>query len=354
MNVKSVILIAAALLFAGGTAFVASRMMSPAKPAQMAAPKEQPSKKVLVAKGNLPAGTFIREEDVSWQKWPTDGVNEVYLLEGQADIGSIVGAVVRKGIVAGEPITEAQIARPGDRGFLAAVLTPGMRAISIDVNEPSSVAGLIFPGDRVDVLLNMEFVIEEISSSGETKDSKYRPKTAETVLENVRLLATDRNLNDIEGEPKKLNTVTVELTPKQAEMIKVATSMGQLSLSLRGLANPETGQAGPAVASADSTTSPQASFIAPKGAETPGSVTEPGAEHSAGNASADMMDTDEPPMRGETFTFDTEVSRPMQELMNPQDLQVIQVVRGSSGSLSIENVVPAQSADEEQKSSQSN
>lgn len=354
MNVKSVILIAAALLFAGGTAFVASRMMNPAKPAQMAAPKEQPSKKVMVAKGNLPAGTFIREEDVSWQKWPTDGVNEVYLLEGQTDIGSVVGAVVRKGIVAGEPITEAQIARPGDRGFLAAVLTPGMRAISIDVNEPSSVAGLVFPGDRVDILLNMQFTIEEIGSNGETKDSKYRPQTSETVLENVRLLATDRNLNDIEGDPKKLNTVTIELTPKQAEMVKVAASMGQLSLSLRGLANPENQQSGPAVASAESTTTAQASFIAPKGAETPGSVTEPSAQPAEGQASTDSVDTDEPPMRGETFTFDTEVSRPMQELMNPQDLQVIQVVRGSSGSLTIENYVPAQSADEEQKSSQSN
>lgn len=353
MNVKSVILIAAALLFAGGTAFVASRMMNPAKPDQIAAPKEQPAKKVLVAKGNLPAGTFIREEDVSWQKWPTDGVNEVYLVDGQTDISSIVGAVVRKGIVAGEPITEAQIARPGDRGFLAAVLTPGMRAISIDVNEPSSVAGLIFPGDRVDILLNMQFVIKTIGASGSEETSDYKPQTSETVLENVRLLATDRNLNDIEGEPKKLNTVTVELTPKQAEMVRVAASMGQLSLSLRGLAQPENGQSGTAVASAETpATTAQASLFAQKGAETPGSVTEPGTQQSGGNANADLAGSDEPPMRGETFTFDTEVSRPMQELMNP-DLDAIQVVRGSSGGLSIETFVPAQSTDDQQ-SSQSN
>src|SRR5262245_51930829 len=120
MNVKSVILIGAALLFAGGTAFVASRLMSH-KPAQQAQVKEDAAKKVLVAKGNLPAGTFIKEEDVSWQKWPSDGINDNYLLEGQSDINNIVGAVVRKGIVAGEPITESKVARPGDRGFLAAV-----------------------------------------------------------------------------------------------------------------------------------------------------------------------------------------------------------------------------------------
>src|SRR5919108_2111806 len=194
MNVKSVILIVAALLFAGGTAFVASRLMSTPQPT-VAKPKEEPAKKVLVAKGNLPAGTFIKEEDLSWQKWPTDGVNENYLLEGQSDMDTVVGAVVRKGIVAGEPITEGQIARPGDRGFLAAVLTPGMRAISIDVNEPSSVAGLIFPGDRVDVLLNMQFQLE----SEDGGSSNYSPRTSETVLENVRLLATDRRTNDIEA-----------------------------------------------------------------------------------------------------------------------------------------------------------
>src|SRR5262249_46813634 len=249
MNVKSVILIAAALLFAGGTAFVASRLMGTHK-GQPQVAQEKPSKQVLVAKGNLPAGTFIKEEDVSWQKWPPDGINDSYLLQGQADINNIVGAVIRKGIVASEPITEAKIARPGDRGFLAAVLTPGMRAISIDVNEPSSVAGLVFPGDRIDVLLNMQLTIKEIGPDGQKQTSDYRPQTSETVLENVRLLATDRNLNDIEGEPKKISTVTIEVTPKQAEMIKVAATMGQLALSLRGLGMPDGKPKGPTVASA--------------------------------------------------------------------------------------------------------
>jgi len=311
MNAKSLILIVAALLFAGGTAFVASRLMGQ-KPVQQVQVQEQPGKKVLVAKGNLPAGTFIKEEDVSWQKWPTDGVNDNYLLDG-TDISTVVGAVVRKGIVAGEPITEAQIARPGDRGFLAAVLTPGMRAISIDVNEPSSVAGLVFPGDRVDVLLNMSFVIQEIGADGNQQTSNYRPQTTETVLENVRLLATDRNLNDIEGEPKKLNTVTIELTPKQAEMIKVAASMGQLALSLRGLGMPDGQTAGPTVASAQTAAS---SFF-----------TQPAAETTGPEKGQPNVDEDPVPERGESYTYDTEVSRPMQELMNPNG-KAIQIVRG--------------------------
>ncbi len=329
MNVKSVILIVAALLFAGGTAFVASRLMSPQK--QVAeAPQEQKAKKVLVAKGNLPAGTFIREEDVSWQKWPTDGVNEAYLVEGQADLDSVVGAVVRKGIVAGEPVTEARIARPGDRGFLAAVLTPGMRAISIEVNEPSSVAGLVFPGDRIDVLLNMKFKLEKADGG----DSKYEPETSETVLENVRLLATDRNLNDIEPDPKKLKTVTIEVSPKQAEMIKVAASMGKLALSLRGLAKPEAQGSGPTVASAEAMTT-SAGFFTQAATETPGPKGGPQTAPNPGSIYGEEM-----PERGESFTFDVEVSRPMQQLMDP-DGSVVQIVRGSStGEPAIQNVTP--------------
>lgn len=336
MNVKSVILIVAALLFAGGTAFVASRLLGTHKPAQQAQVQEQSAKKVLVAKGNLPAGTIIKEDDVSWQKWPTDGVNDNYLLQGQSDINNVVGAVVRKGIVAGEPITESQIARPGDRGFLAAVLTPGMRAISIDVNEPSSVAGLVFPGDRIDVLLNMQFTIKEIGPDGTEKTSDYKPQTSETVLENVRLLATDRNLNDIEGEPTKLKTVTIEVTPKQAEMIKVAASMGQLALSLRGLGMPDGKTSGPTVASAQTAAS---SFFAQQAADTPGGPEE---SQPKNKSNSDSVDEDPAPERGDTYTFDTEVSRPLQELMHPTDKNVIQVVRGlaSAPVPLIQNVVP--------------
>src|SRR5262245_3677264 len=274
MNVRSLVLILAALLVAGGTAFVARGLLNPQQPQPVAqAPVEQPGKKVLVAKANLPAGTFIKEEDVTWQKWPTDGVNENYLVEGQTDVSTIAGAVARKGILAGEPITEAGIARPGDRGFLAAVLAPGMRAITIDTTDPQSVAGLAFPGDRVDLILNMHFVLEGQTATGGT--AKYEPQTSETVLENVRLLATNRTLNDIDKEAKAVNTVTIEVTPKQAEMVKVATSMGTMSLALRGLANPES-KSGPAVASSESKPAvannddvkpTQATFLADTGAQ---------------------------------------------------------------------------------------
>src|SRR5262245_40667743 len=200
MNVRSIILVLAALLVAGGTAFVARGLLTGPRPAPVAqVQQEQPGKKVLVAKVNLPAGSFIKDEDVTWQKWPTDGVNEAYLVEGQNDTSAVVGAVVRRGIVAGEPITEPQIARPGDRGFLAAVLTPGMRAVTINVNDATSVAGLIFPGDRADLILLQAMPGLDGAAAAGSETGSYAPRAAETFLENVRILATERRLNDIDG-----------------------------------------------------------------------------------------------------------------------------------------------------------
>jgi len=340
MNVRSLVLIAAALLVAGGTAFVARGLLNPPPaPQQVQAAPEQQSKKVLVAKANLPTGTFIKEEDVTWQKWPTDGVNENYLVEGVTDVNTIVGAVARKGILAGEPITEAGIARPGDRGFLAAVLSPGMRAITIDVTDPSSVAGLAFPGDRIDLLLNLRFTLENSAGSPDG-GAKYEPQTSETILENVRVLATDRNLNDINSEAKSVNTATIEVTPKQAEMVKVAASMGQLSMSLRGLAKPGDGKSNPAVASNGSLTPTKASFMADASmpATTPGGV-EKGSNSSSTTGSSNVaMGEDETPTRGQSSTFDVEVSRPLVELMSGKQTS-IQVVHGSAtGAAVIETV----------------
>src|SRR5262249_1640496 len=159
----------------------------------------------------------------------------------------------------------------------------------------------------IDVLLNMQLTVKEIGPSGKKQTSDYKPQTSETVLENVRLLATDRNLNDIEGEPKKISTVTIEVTPKQAEMIKVAAAMGQLSLSLRGLGMPDGKPTGPTVASATT-----ASFFAEEAANTKdkSGQTPPKSKPIIPGPVAD----DPVPLRGETYTFDTEVSRPMQML----------------------------------------
>src|SRR5262249_41692383 len=178
-----------------------------------------------------------------------------------------------------------------------------------------------------------------VTATGGT--AKYEPQTSETVLENVRLLATDRNLNDVDKEAKAVNTVTIEVTPKQAEMVKVATSMGTMSLSLRGLANPEN-KSGPAVASSESKPAvannddvkpTQATFLADTGAQSSPSA---GTDNNSATH-ANPFEDDEAPSRGQSSTFDVEVSRTMVELMSGKQNQ-IQVVHGSSTGVTIETV----------------
>lgn len=233
MSARSIVLIAAALLLVVGTVFVAQAWLdsqrAPAPKVAAQAPVKDESVRVLVAEVNLPAGTFLKEEHMRWQAWPTKAVPESYLLKNATAPDDLFGAVVRRGIAAGEPITRQRIVKPGDRGFLAAVLTPGFRAMSIKIGADSGVAGLVFPGDRVDIILTHTV----------TRDDNSEHRASETVLENVRVLALDSRVNDEDGKAKLAKTTTLELTPKQVEVIAVARELGRLSLSLRALAKDE-------------------------------------------------------------------------------------------------------------------
>ncbi len=352
MNVRTIVFVLAALLIAGGTAFVARGLLTQ-KPQAPVVQQETSGKKVLVAKANLPAGTLIKEEDVEWQKWPEDGINAAYLVEGQADVSSVAGAVVRRGIAAGGPITETMIARPGDRGFLAAVLRPGMRAMSIDVEEQTSISGLLFPGDHVDLMLLTQMPeLEGVDGAEVVGPDSFEPRTAETILEDIRVIAVDQFINDIEGqEPQKLRTVTFELTPKQVEMVHAVRDIGDLALSLRGLATDKQ-PAGTPVASISGTNTPSVSFLnvspadrIPGHADTTtaagaaGSTTIANAatstseEGMAGNAALDPFADSTVPQRGDSVTYDYEVSRALEDRMLKSmgsDSARVDVVRGSS------------------------
>jgi len=176
---------------------------------------------VLVADKDLPTGTLIKENLLTWQAWPDEKLHQSYLIKDEANLKDLVGAVVRWAISAGEPVTIGRIVKPGTRGFLAAVLRPGYRAVSLRINATSSISGLIFPGDRVDVILTHTVSAKRVS---------------ETVLTNVRILAIDQQTNDQTQAPKVGKHATFEVTPKQAEMFSVLSDMGKLSLSLRSLA----------------------------------------------------------------------------------------------------------------------
>ena len=111
----------------------------------------------------------------------------------KSDITKLLGTVVRYQISAGEPVTQGSLVAPGDRGFLAAALGPGMRAVTVPVSAKTGVAGFVFPGDRVDIVLT-----QTVAGDDEGADLK----AAETFLRNMRVLATDQSTTQetVEGK----------------------------------------------------------------------------------------------------------------------------------------------------------
>ena len=233
MGLRRIIVLLIALVAAGGTAmyarsWVASQQVVPTVVATT--PKEK-IHEVLVADTNLPAGTFVKPQHLRWQSWPTDDVPESYVLMGVRSDAEMIGAVVRKRIAAGEPIIDGAVVKPNERGFLAAVLEPGMRAVSVPITPTSANSGLIFPGDRVDLILTQSLVTSEA-------DGSVR-RVSETVLKDIRIIAmgTDTGDDPREGEAnEKAKTATFEVTPRQAEEVALLTELGKISLSLRSLA----------------------------------------------------------------------------------------------------------------------
>lgn len=236
MDRKKVILLLSALLVAALTAFMARSMFTGASAPQAAA--QAPVKtgpEILVATRALPVGTIITAESFRYQPWPEELIEEAYFTkggEGQPTMESLIGTVVRNAVTAGQPVTQGSLVAPGDRGFLAAALSPGMRAVTVPVSALTGVAGFVFPGDRVDLVLTQNV----------TGDNGPALKVSETIVRNLRVLATDQsaqtrkdeNGNTVVAEYK---LVTLEATPRIAEKISVAQSIGTISLSLRALAD---------------------------------------------------------------------------------------------------------------------
>jgi pilus assembly protein CpaB len=232
MDVKKLALLVGALLIAVITAVMAKNMFAGAGAQQAAAAPVPVGPKVLVAKKALPVGTIIDADSFAFQPWPKELMQGAYYVEGQPDAKNLAGTVVRYAIAAGQPVTRGSIVGPQDRGFLAAALGPGMRAVTVPVNTTSGVAGFIFPGDHVDLMLT-----QQVAGGGDGAPLKV----TETIVRNVRVLATDQRFTDKDEDGKTqvrtASNVTFEVTPKIAEKIAVAQSLGQLSLSLRSLAD---------------------------------------------------------------------------------------------------------------------
>jgi pilus assembly protein CpaB len=189
---------------------------------------------VLVAAKDVLMGGKFAEGTLIWQAWPKDNVTPTMITkEAKPDsMQELTTARARLAVYAGETVIDKKILRPGQGGFMGALLTKGMRAISVAISARSSAGGFILPDDRVDVILTKK----NISGGQGTVKS-------ETVLSNVRVLAVNQIFRQAaEGDPvtvEKGETATLELTLLQSEVIAQVESSGELSLALRSIAESE-------------------------------------------------------------------------------------------------------------------
>jgi pilus assembly protein CpaB len=240
MSSKRMVFLLLAVIVAGATAFMARAWLQSERAALLAqagvqrevAPIVAPTLQVLVARNAVHTGQIVKPDDLRWQSWPEGSLAPTYIVEGKRPMSDFVGAVARGSIAPGEPITEGKLVLAGTRGFMAAVLQPGTRAVSVPITATSAVSGFIYAGDRVDVLLT--HVLQALTGA------KEQHTATETVLRNARVIAMDQRLDFAPGDkPDVAKTATLELTPKQSEIVTLAVKMGDLSLVLRSLQDPD-------------------------------------------------------------------------------------------------------------------
>jgi pilus assembly protein CpaB len=229
MQSRAIIFAVFALLFAVGTAMVVRSRLSEAHQQAAASAADTQSKTyVLVAASDLASGAIVHDPDLRWQSWPDSEIGDGYLLKDRDNMAAISNGVVTRHIAKGQPIATGEVIKPGERGFLAAVLGPGMRAVTIPVTVASGVGGLIIPGDRVDLILSHPIVDERAPNAPARL-------VGETVLTDVRIVGIDQEINDEDKKAIAGKSATLEVSPKQAEAVEVAKQLGNLSLSLRSV-----------------------------------------------------------------------------------------------------------------------
>lgn len=236
MSPMRIIILIGALIAAGAAAFLVQNMSKPTVVTQTLTQTEtkveevEVSKvEVLIADRDLAIGEIIQEGDLRWAYWPEENLAPGFLEKTAAPeaASDMAGSVVRFPIYSSEPLDKRKVVAKGEQGLMAALLTPGMRAVAVEISTESASGGFILPNDRVDLILTHEVEIASQEMSVE------RPVST-TVLTNVRVLAIDQALRTEEGGGSYVgNVATVEVTPREAELIALSSRMGAISLSLR-------------------------------------------------------------------------------------------------------------------------
>ena len=241
MDTKRLILIAG-LGVAALVVFTQAKKLgapAPVAPAKVAAPIIQKVEyvKVLVAAQNLPLGSRLNEAAFEWKQWPAEAVSPAFIsndLRPNAD-AELLNAIVRSPLVQGEPINEGKLVKAGESGVMAALLRPGMRAVTTRISVDSAAGGFIQPGDRVDIILTQTV---QRNRAGNNQGNQ-RIYVSDTVFENVHVLAIDQTFSTSaeSGATKIGSTATFEMSQTDAELLQQAVAKGDLTLTLRGIRN---------------------------------------------------------------------------------------------------------------------
>ena len=222
------------------------------------------TEQVLVAAMPLSGGALIQPNNIGSTTMPVASVPADAMKDTPQNRSSLTGAMVKAPLAQGAMLTNNSVILPGDHGFLAAVLKPGMRAVTVAVDNVTDADGLIWPGDRVDVLLT-----QNIAGAPDAKKI-----AAEVVLSDVRVIATGSELIKNSGSNTSngstatpVSTVTLEVTQEQAARCLVAVNLGKLSLIVHSARNSKSanktpplpvwaGQVSPALSAAQPTEQP--------------------------------------------------------------------------------------------------
>ena len=225
------------LVFASVGALATALLVAMLLSAAMGKKSKEPVNEILVATKDLPIGTSLNSSNAHWQKWPSGASVPGALYHGKVKDEDWKDQKIRRALTEDEPITEGSLVRQIKGSYLAAALEPGMRAVTMDVKAASSVAGFVAPGDRVDVILTYSVRVNADTSQHQLQELVVE-KASETILQNLRVLATDQDStggNSGERKAKISKTVTLEVTKEGAEKLALASQIGEVSLAMRQL-----------------------------------------------------------------------------------------------------------------------
>ncbi len=234
------------LVFASVGALATALLVAMLLSAAMGGKSKEPVQEILVANKDIAIGTKLETSNAQWQKWPSGASVPGALYRDKVKEEDWKGQKVRRALTKNEPITEGALVRQINGSYLAAALEPGMRAVTVDVKAASGVAGFIAPGDRVDVILTYNVRINSDTSQNRLQEVLVE-KASETILQNLRVLATDQDSSgsaNVDRKAKLSKTVTVEVSKQGAEKLALARELGEVSLAMRQLGDNKIDESG--------------------------------------------------------------------------------------------------------------